>query len=117
MKKPVVVEKDLSLFDAARLMNKYSINSLPVINDGKIVGLVTHHDLVKHFGEQKKVSEIMNRQVVSLKEDDKVQSAIELVREKGIGIFPVLNSSGKIVGILDSKDILKAWDNEDYLID
>ncbi len=117
MKRPVVIEHDMMLCDAAKLMTKYSISSLLIVNDGEVFGIITYHDLVRNFGESKKVSEIMTRQVISVKENDKLQSAIEILREKEIGVFPVLNSRGKLVGILDSKDILKSWDNEDYIID
>lgn len=82
MKKPVVTEKDVTLSDAAKVMNKYSINSLIVVRDEKIVGIVTHHDLIKYFGQPKKVFEIMTKSVITVKDDDKIQKAIELVREK-----------------------------------
>ena len=117
MKKPIVIEHDMMLSDVAKLMTKYSISSLLIVNDGEVLGIITYHDLVRNFGESKKVSEVMTRKVVSVKEGDKLQSAIEILREKEIGVFPVLNSKGKLVGILDSKDILKSWDNEDYIID
>lgn len=117
MKKPVVTEKDVTLSDAAKVMNKYSINSLIVVRDEKIVGIVTHHDLIKYFGQTKKVFEIMTKNVLTVKDDDKIQKAIEIVREKEIGIFPVVNNKGKLVGILDSKDLLKVWDEDDFLIE
>lgn len=117
MKKPIVIEKDLLLIDAAKLMTKYSINSLIVEKDGKITGIITHHDLVKYFGEPKKVFEVMTKNVSTLKETDNVQKAIEMSREKKVGIFPVIDSKGKLVGVLDSKDLLKCWESDEFLID
>lgn len=117
MKKPVVTEKDVTLAEAAKVMTKYSINSLIVEKDGKIVGIITHHDLIKYFGQARKVSEVMTKNVLTVKEDDKLERAIEIVREKEIGIFPVVNDKGKLVGILDSKDLLKVWDDDDFLIE
>lgn len=117
MKKPVVTEKEVTLSEAARIMTKYSINSLIVEKDGKIVGIITHHDLIKYFGMNKKVSEVMTKNVLTIKEEDKLERAIEIVREKEIGIFPVVNDKGKLVGILDSKDLLKVWDDDDFLIE
>lgn len=117
MKKPVVIEHDVTLAVAAKMMAKNSINSLIIENDGDIIGIITHHDLIKYFGESKKIYEIMTRKVISLRDEDKIERAIELVREKGIGIFPVINNKGKIVGIFNSKDLLKMWDSDDFLID
>lgn len=117
MKKPVVTEKDVTLSEVAKVMDKYSINSLIVVKDERIVGIVTHHDLIKYFGQTKKVFEIMTKNVLTVRDDDKIQKAIEIVREKGIGIFPVVDNKGKLVGILDSKDLLKVWDEDDFLIE
>ncbi|MEK6909219.1 MAG: CBS domain-containing protein [Nanoarchaeota archaeon] len=117
MKKPVVTERDVTLSEAAKIMTKYSINSLIVEKDSKIVGIITHHDLIKYFGQSKKVSEVMTKNVITIKDSDKIQKAIELVREKEVGIFPVVDLRGKLVGILDSKDLLKVWDSDDFLID
>jgi CBS domain-containing protein len=117
MKKPVVTERDVTLSEAAKVMTKYSINSLIVENEGKIVGIITHHDLIKYFGQNKKVFEVMTKNVITLKDSDKIERAIELVREKELGIFPVTDMKGKLVGILNSKDLLKVWDDDDFLIE
>ena len=117
MKKPVVIENDMSLLDAAKLMTKHSINSLIIEKDDKIRGIVTHHDLVKYFGESKKVFDIMTKNVITLREDDKIQRAVDIIKENEIGIFPVVDSDDKIVGVLDSRDLLKVWDSDDFMID
>lgn len=117
MKKPVVTERDVSLSDAAKVMTKNSINSLIVIKNEKIVGILTEHDLVKYFGQNKKVFEVMTKSVLTVKESDKLERAIELAREKQLGIFPVINDEKKLVGVFDSKDLVKIWGNDDFLID
>jgi len=117
MKKPVVIENDISLSDVAKLMTKHSINSLIIEKDDKIRGIVTHHDLVKYFGESKKVFDIMTKNVITLREDDKIQRAVDIIKENEIGIFPVVDSDDKIVGVLDSRDLLKVWDSDDFMID
>ena len=117
MKKPMVIEKDITLSDAAKMMSKFSVNSIIVENNGKIIGIVTHHDLIKYFNQNKRVFEIMTKKVFTLKDGDKIEKAVEMSREKGVGIFPVTNSDGKTIGILDSKDLLKVWDSDDFLID
>ncbi len=118
MKKPIVIEKDLMLSDAAKIMVKYSINSIPVVKDENLLGIITAHDLVKNFGEQKKISEVMSTSISSMNENDKIQDAIEIIQKKDVDIIPVLNAGGKLVGIIDTKDIVKkACDNEDFFLD
>lgn len=118
MKKPIAIEKDVMLVDAAKLMTKHKINSLIFLVNDKIAGIITHEDLVAHFGEQKKVSEIMTRQVLMVKKNDKIQKAMDLIREKNISIVPVVDNKGDLVGVVHAKDILnQACASDDFLMD
>ena len=48
MSKPVVtVDQDATIESASRLMTKYSVSKLPVMNDAKLVGIVTSTDIIK----------------------------------------------------------------------
>jgi len=118
MKKPIVIEKDVALADAAKLMTKHKINSLIFLVNNKIAGIITHEDLVAHFGEQGKVSDIMARQVLTVGKKDKLQKAMDLIREKNISIVPVVDNKGNLVGIVHVKDILnQACASDDFLMD
>lgn len=118
MKKPIVIIKDMSLSDAARLMTKQAISSLLFMPAEVIAGILTAQDLVAHFGQQKNVSEIMSRQVVTVRKSDKIQRAIDLMRDHRISILPVVDKGNKLVGIIHAKDILhQACDNEEFLIE
>lgn len=46
-RKPVTVEPDATLSEAARLLRQYEVNRLPVIQDGRLVGIVTRQDIVE----------------------------------------------------------------------
>ena len=78
MKKPIVIERDLTLTEAAKLIIKHNISSLVVVSGRAVIGIITYEDLVRHFGEQKKVFEIMTKQVITVKKSDKVQKAKEI---------------------------------------
>ncbi len=118
MQKPIVIERDMSLSDAAKLLTKNYISSLIVILDGKVSGILNSKDLVAHFGEQRKVSEIMNKEVSTVKKGDKLQKALDIIKDKEVGIIPVIDKKGTIIGTLYAKDILnEACESEDFLID
>lgn len=118
MKKPVVIERDMTIMDAAKLMTKHKISCLIFLVGDKIAGLITHTDLIAHFGEQKKVSEIMTKQVLTVKVNDKLQKAIDLIREKNVSILPIVDKKGLLVGVIHSKDILnEACSNDEFLMD
>lgn len=118
MKKPVVIEKDLTLLDAARVMAAHAANSLIVVEGAKLAGILTAVDLIRHYGEAKKISEVMSTQVISVKQTDKVQTVIDLVREKHVSIIPVIDKVGKLVGAVHLTDIIAfACDNDEFLVD
>lgn len=118
MQKPIIIERDMFLTDVAKLLTKNSISSLIVVIGDKVSGIITARDLVAHFGEQKKVSEIMSKQVVTLKKGDKIQKAFDIIKDKEFSIIPVVDKKGAIVGTLYIKDILnKACESEDFMIE
>ncbi len=117
MKKPIVIDKDVTLEEAAKMMAKHKISSLLIINDGKTVGIVTHEDLVDNFGRKAMVSEVMSRDLVYIKDNDKIAKAAELIKEKKISILPVLDKSGNLVGVVHVKDLLKELGEEEFLLD
>ena len=118
MKKPTVITKDINLYDAAKIMTKNSIKTLIYVDDDKILGLITLYDLAKYFGQNLMVSSIMTKKVITIRKIEKVQNAIDIMRENNINVLPVIDSSGKLVGIVQSKDVLnEACENEEFLVD
>ena len=117
MKKPIVIERDVNLADAAKLMIKHAMSSLIVVFDEKISGVITHEDIVRHFGENKKVSEVMTKQVITVKQTDRAQKALELIRERRISVLPVVDKYGKLIGVVHTEDLLnKVCDSDEFLM-
>lgn len=58
MRKPIIIERDMSLTEVAKLMTKHSLNSLIVFLEKKVCGVVSARDLIAHFGEQKKFQKL-----------------------------------------------------------
>jgi predicted transcriptional regulator len=117
MKKPYVIEKDISIKDASKLMATRDISSLIIINKDKIKGIITHEDIVENFSEKKKVSSVMSKKVIFIKENDSIQKAVELIKENKISVLPVLDEKGHLIGVIDAKDIInEAFEGDDFLI-
>jgi CBS domain-containing protein len=105
MKRPLAVEKDISLSDAARLMSEKNIGSLLFISGSKIKGIITERDLMKNFSKNDKISHIMSTKVITIEPDENLDRATELMREYKIKRLPVINE-GKLVGIITMTDIM-----------
>ena len=104
------------VFAFERLM-KYKISALPVMEDNKLVGIVTATDLGYNLVLDKyelgtKVSDVMVKNITSIKPDDTLIDAICAMEESAmdsniINQLPVLDN-GELVGILSDGDIIKA---------
>jgi len=46
-REPVIISKDADIMEAARLIDTYKVNRLPVVENGKVVGIVTRNDVIK----------------------------------------------------------------------
>ncbi len=123
-KNPVTVTPDTSFNEALRIMRDNRIRRLPVLEGGKLVGIVTEKDLLYaspskattldiwelHYVLSKlKVDEIMTRNVITVEEDVPLEEAARIMAENKIGALPVLNSEGDLVGIITETDIFKIF--------
>ncbi|HEX7524129.1 MAG TPA: CBS and ACT domain-containing protein [Candidatus Deferrimicrobium sp.] len=126
-KKIVTVAPSVSLFEAQRKMRDHTIRQLPVISeDGTLLGIVSDRDirasvlpagLVPGFtaGEAEKfmkstpVERVMTRKVVTAMLTDTLEDTIVLLRDFRVNALPVVDSTGKIAGIITRTDVLEAF--------
>ena len=101
-----------SLMDAARKMKELDVGPLPVCgDDDRLVGMLTDRDIVvrgvadRRDMEQTKVQDIMTREVDYCMEDQPVEHAARLMREKQIRRLVVLNQNRRLVGIVSLGDL------------
>ena len=105
-----VSEKD-SLRDVARIMKDRDTGVVPVVNGRKIVGLITDRDIVvRGLAEGKNlesasVSELMTKQVRTVRDDATVNDALELMNSAEVRRVAVVNGNDELVGIVSLGDI------------
>jgi CBS domain-containing protein len=99
---------------AARLMRREHIGSVPVVTDEvrrELIGVVSARDLaLKVIGESRDASrtsvyEVMTSTVVACRDDDDIVSAVMAMEEHDIHRVPVVNYSGRLVGIVSREDV------------
>ena len=118
---PVTADSETLVLDAQKLMKENNIRRLPVVDKGKLVGIVTKHDLLEaapspatslsvfelnYLLAKMKVKEIMKKNPVTITPDTPFEEALRLGQEKKIGAFPVVEN-GKLVGITTESDIIR----------
>ena len=109
--------RELSLRDVARLMRDGDMGSVPVVEDGKLVGIVTDRDIVvRAIAEGKdsssSVGEAMTTDICSVKPDDFAFEAIRLMGEKQVRRVPVVDENGALAGIIAMADVALEMEDE-----
>lgn len=105
MKQPFIIEKDMGLREAAKIMSSKGIGSLIFMTGDKIKGIITDTDLVRNFSSNGKVANVMSKNVITISPDDSVEKAATLMRKNSIKRLPVLDD-GMLVGIITVTDLI-----------
>jgi acetoin utilization protein AcuB len=122
MKSPVfTVGPDTLIDNALETMREKHIRRLPVVEDGKLVGLVTQNIIGEatpsspapltlwgiHYALScMKVRDLMITDVIVVRPDDTIKEVVALSEKHRIGTFPVVDDNGNLVGILTNTDLL-----------
>ena len=110
---PTIVEPDTTAAEAARTMKSEDVGSLPIVEDGRLVGVVTDRDLAIRIlaedrGADTPVGEIASRDVVTADPEQSLEEAARLMAEHQVRRLPVTEEDGKLVGILAQADVAQA---------
>ncbi|ENZ82711.1 MULTISPECIES: CBS domain-containing protein [Caulobacter] len=104
-----------SIRKVAETMAKVDSGVVPVVDDGKVVGLVTDRDIVLRVVAEGRsfdsaVSEVMSDgEVLSVKEDDVLADATAKMANNQVRRLVVLNDAGNLTGILSLGDVAKDY--------
>jgi acetoin utilization protein AcuB len=122
-KEPITVTPDTLAIDAQKIMKENKIRRLPVVEKGKLVGIVTFRNLMEaapssatslsifelnYLIMRMKVKDLMKKNVITVSTEDTVVDAISLGMKHDIGGFPVLDNQGELVGIVTETQISRA---------
>ena len=109
----ISISPGASVFDAIKLMAEKSIGSLVVLDDGKLLGIVTERDYARKViikgrsSRETPVSDIMTRDVLTTSADQRVDKCMETMTEKKIRHLPVVES-GNVVAMISIGDLVQA---------
>jgi acetoin utilization protein AcuB len=107
----LTVTPETEFHRALDLMRSRNVHHLPVVDGGRVVGIVAERDLLlaaANFGSSEvPVGEIMSGPAVCVAESALLKDAARLLVEKHIGSLPVLDSKNALVGIITETDIFK----------
>ena len=106
-----------SLRDVAAIMRDGDMGAVPVVDGSKLIGIVTDRDIVvrgiaEGASPETSVSEVMTRELFSVRPDDFVFEAIRLMGDKQVRRLPVIDSNGELQGIIAMADVALETEDE-----
>jgi acetoin utilization protein AcuB len=109
----VTVAPEDTLDTAQAKMRQGAFRCLPVVERGKLLGVLTENEIVRHEGYegQTKVSGAMLQNFVTIDPKTKVHEAAKILLDKKASALPIVEN-GKLVGILTTSDVLGAFVGE-----
>lgn len=107
---PITAEPDELLIRASHKMQSGGFRRLPVVSDGKLVGIVTERDLREHQGhlEHTKINGVMTENPVTVTPATTLEEAAQIMLERKFDGLPVI-ADGRLVGIITASDVLTAF--------
>ncbi|WP_127714061.1 CBS domain-containing protein [Halobacteriovorax sp. HLS] len=124
-----VLSPDHNLKDLDTIMNWKSVRHIPVVENNKMVGLITHRDLLKVLVEMYSslstnadlresilVGEVMNKEIFVVYPETPLQEAASIIKEKKLGCLPVVDEqTNSLIGIITEADFVKFFVDQDIL--
>jgi acetoin utilization protein AcuB len=113
------VAPELPLSEAIGLMAEHGVRHLPVVDGGKLVGVISERDLLEATGWKtgryleadhapKVVRDYMSVPVETVERDEDVRTAVDRILDRRVGCLPVVDAAGRLEGILTVEDLLAA---------
>lgn len=120
----IVVDPQTKIFDAVDLMKKHDIHRLPVLENNRLVGLITEGTIQEAMPSQATslsvyeanyllnkttVADVMIKVVQTIAPEALLEDGIAMMRKNNVGVLPVVDASEKLVGIITNNDIFDAF--------
>jgi len=118
----ITVDADDSMLDATKLLKEHNIRHLPVLEKGKLVGVITDRDLKRASASDAttleahellylianiKVREIMTKNPITVPYNYTIEEAAELLLQAKISGMPVVDKEGDVIGTITQTDLFK----------
>ena len=103
---PITLEPDMKLGAALQVMEKFKITGMPVTQGKKLVGILTNRDIRFETKMDKKISQLMTKKLVTIRENTPIEKSKKLLHDNRIEKLLVVDARGNLKGLLTLKDIL-----------
>ncbi|MBC8016066.1 MAG: CBS domain-containing protein [Sporomusaceae bacterium] len=121
---PITIPSTATIADASELMRANNFRRLPVVDNGKLVGLITDRDLrsvsaspattlsifeLNYLLAKMQIKDIMQKKVITIQSDATVEEAALLLYNHRIGGLVVIDAQGTAIGVITETDVFKCF--------
>ena len=120
----VTLFEEENLAQVRENLARYHFHHLPVVDDGKLVGMLSQRDMMRatvtgldrgaaaqsredRFLEQTFVRDLMETKVITAVESDTIKDAAKRMMERRIGALPVVDADNNLIGIVTENDLVR----------
>jgi IMP dehydrogenase len=108
---PITINLEANVAEAMNLMSEYKIGGIPVIDkNGILKGIVTNRDLRFENNPYRKITEVMTTNLITTNHQTNLEAAARILQKHKIEKLPMVDESGKLIGLITYKDITKTKD-------
>ena len=108
---PITISLEATVAEALNLMSEYKIGGIPVIDqNGILKGIVTNRDLRFENNRSRKITEVMTTNLITTNHQTNLDAAARILQKHKIEKLPMIDDTGKLIGLITYKDITKTKD-------
>ena len=114
---PTTCEPTATVVDAAKVMAREDVGSVPIVEGGRLVGLVTDRDIIVRTVSEGRdvktttVNDVASKNLVTVAPDEDLERALQLMAKHQVRRIPVVEGD-RVVGIVAQADVARAADEE-----
>ena len=108
---PITINLEATVGDAINLMTEYKIGGIPVVDkNGILKGIVTNRDLRFEHNRNRMITEVMTTNLITTNHQTNLEAAARILQKHKIEKLPMIDETGKLIGLITYKDITKTKD-------
>ncbi len=108
---PIIITRKSTVGDALKIMRENKIGGIPVVEDKKLIGIITNRDLRFQTDMDRLVTEVMTYEELITTTSDDIKNAAQILRVNKIEKLPVVDADNNLIGLITYRDITKLKDN------
>ncbi len=108
VKDPVTVSPDATIGEVTLIMKREKFSGFPVVENGRLVGIITGRDLRFERNPKRLVREVMTQDAITCSKNTTPDEAVEILHKHRIEKLPVLDADKTLIGMYTVKDIVKS---------